>query len=105
MLTPSPTTHQAGSYGTAKRLRHHVDVSDSIPDSITVVPRSVVMMMVVCDECGARFALAHDRPLQDPALAEKQAAWLKDRFVWDHIQENKHAGSIRLPGSHEIKAE
>jgi len=61
------------------------------------------MMTVVCDECGARFAVAHRPAFQDPGLAERQAAWLKDQFVWDHIQENKHSRSIPLPGSHEMK--
>lgn len=97
MVTPSVTTQQPTSYGTAgtaKRLRGHVES----------VPKSVVMTTVVCDDCGARYAVAHRPASRDASLAERQAVWLKDRFVWDHIQESKHSGSILLPGSHEMKA-
>lgn len=60
------------------------------------------MTTVVCDECGERFALAHRLAFEDAGMAERQAVWLKDKFVWDHIQEQKHSGSIRLPGEHEM---
>ena len=94
VVTPSLTTQQPTSYGTAKRLHGNVES----------VSNSVVMMTVVCDECGARFALAHRSASRDTSLAEKQAVWLKDRFVWDHIQEKKHSGSLLLPGLPEMKA-
>jgi len=34
---------------------------------------------------------------EDVALAKKQAAWVTDQLVWDHIQERKHHGTIALP--------
>jgi hypothetical protein len=68
-----------------------------------VIQNTVVMATVVCSECGERFVVAHRPALQDLSLAEQQGVWLKDRFVWDHIQENKHSGSIRLPGWRELK--
>ena len=92
MVTPSMTGQQPMSYGTAKRLRHNVQTFST----------AGLMTTVVCDECGARFAITHIPPFQDVALAEKQAAWLKDKFVWDHIQENKHSGSIPLPSPQEM---
>jgi len=61
------------------------------------------MLTVVCYQCGAQFAIAHHSESQDQALAERQAIWLADKFVWDHIQENNHQGSIPLPGSREMK--
>lgn len=61
------------------------------------------MTTVVCYQCGARFAIAHTLSSPDQALADRQAVWLADRFVWDHIQENNHQGSIELPGSREFK--
>jgi hypothetical protein len=86
---------QPNSYGIAKRLRHNADG----------VSKSAVMAIVVCDECGERFAVTHRAPFEDAPLAERQAAWLKDRFVWDHIQETRHSGSVRLPAWQEMKAE
>ena len=83
------------SHGTARRLRHNADG----------VPNSIVMAIVVCDECGSRFAVTHRAPFQDAPLAERQVVWLKDHFVWDHIQETRHSGSIRLPAGHEMKPE
>ena len=41
--------------------------------------------------------------LQDPALAARQATWLADKFVWDHIQESHHPHSIDLPAADAIK--
>ncbi len=79
--------------GTAKRLRKKVG---NAPDTIT-------MATVLCDKCGAQFAIGHRSAVQNPALASRQAVWLADQFVWDHIQENKHHGSIRLPGPNEMK--
>jgi hypothetical protein len=86
---------QPNSYGIAKRLRNHTGG----------VSNGVVMAIVVCDDCGSRFAVTHRAPFQDAPLAERQAAWLKDRFVWEHIQETRHSGSIRLPAWHEMKPE
>ena len=97
---PSKIQHP-NSYGTAKRLRQNFE---SVPDAILIFPNTIVMTTVVCEDCGARFALVHRPAFQDGGLAKRQAVWLKDQFVWDHIQENKHSGSIRLPGSHELKA-
>ena len=58
----------------------------------------VVMTIVVCEKCGAQFAISHRTLSQDVKLASRQAIWLEDRFVWDHIQESKHHGAINLPG-------
>ena len=84
---------QPGPHGTAKRLRRS---TESAPDT-------VVMATVVCHQCGEKFSIAHRSSCSDQALAERQAAWLADKFVWDHIQENNHPGSIQLPGSGEMK--
>lgn len=88
-----PAILQPGPHGTAKRLRKS-------PES---APNTVAMMTVACYQCGAQFVIAHDSASQDPALAERQAVWLADKFVWDHIQENNHRSSIQLPGSNEMK--
>jgi len=37
------------------------------------------------------------RPLQNADLGRKQASWVTDQLVWDHIQERKHHGTIELP--------
>jgi hypothetical protein len=84
-----------GVSGTARRLRN---VSENAP-----VRKSIVMIVVVCSECGERFAISHEPASQDAALAGRQAAWLREIFTWDHIQETKHRGSITLPSADEIK--
>lgn len=84
----------SGSNGTAKRLRK---------SNVESAPGTVVMITVVCDECGAQFTIAHRSACRDQVLAERQAIWLADKFVWDHIQENSHQSSIQLPGSNEMK--
>jgi ribosomal protein L32 len=55
------------------------------------------VLIVTCPQCGDRYSIAHQVPCPDPTLAERNAAWLQDRFVWDHIQESRHRGSILLP--------
>ncbi len=75
------------SCGTARRVRNRMTTS----------PGATVMATVVCEECGASFQITHPMSLQDAALAHRQARWLVDRFVWDHIQESKHRTSIELP--------
>jgi hypothetical protein len=65
--------------------------------------RAVVMTIVECAQCGERYAIGHHPASQDAGLAVKQATWLQDRFVWDHIQESKHQGSITLPAVAEMK--
>jgi hypothetical protein len=62
-----------------------------------------VINVVVCPQCGDRFAICQDLIGLDSQLVERQAAWLADQFVWDHIQENKHRSSITLPGAEELK--
>ena len=84
----------SGSNGTAKRLRKSKGES---------APGTVVMSTVVCDKCGAQFAIAHRSACPDQVLAQRQAIWLADKFVWDHIQESTHQSSIQLPGSREMK--
>jgi hypothetical protein len=88
-----PAAMQPGPHGTAKRLRKS---TESAPDT-------VVMTTVICDQCGAKFSITHRSACTDQVLADRQAAWLADRFVWDHIQENNHQSSIQLPGSNEMK--
>jgi hypothetical protein len=79
--------------GTAKRLRKN---SQNKLDTVT-------MATVTCDQCGEQFAIGHRSASQDPNLAGRQAHWLEEKFVWDHIQESRHHGSIRLPESHDLK--
>jgi hypothetical protein len=64
---------------------------------------AAVMTIVLCDQCGQRFAINHPAASQDPVLADRQAIWLADKFVWDHIQETGHRSLIPLPASHAIK--
>ena len=99
-MTASTPTNQP-IYGTAKRLRRS---AEAVPNGIATFANMVVMVVVVCGDCGERFALQHRRNSQDLNLAERQAAWLKDRFVWDHIQESRHSGSIALLGPHQMKS-
>jgi hypothetical protein len=51
---------------------------------------------VVCGKCGQRFAI-HNHSAHDAGLVEKQAAWVEDQLVWDHIQERRHHASMELP--------
>lgn len=80
----TPTRAVAAREMTAKRLRKHGITTDS-------------EFIVACPQCGDRFSIMNEWPCIDMALAERHTAWLLDRFVWDHIQENKHKGSIPLP--------
>ena len=73
--------------GTARRVRR----------GMTTLADCTVMTSVVCSQCGMHFHITHRAPACDEALASRQAAWLADQFVWDHIQENKHRASIDLP--------
>jgi hypothetical protein len=93
VVTAGFRDEQPRSNGTAKRLRQNKEGG----------PDTVVMTTVLCEQCGERFTIGHPAKCQDPALATRQAAWLAEQFVWDHIQESKHHSSIRLPGSHEMK--
>jgi hypothetical protein len=54
-------------------------------------------LTVTCEQCGQQFGIAHDPAPEALAVATRQAKWLADRFVWDHIQETRHKGSIPLP--------
>jgi len=74
-------------HGNAKRVRQ-----TQLP-----APNIILMTTVTCDQCGHQYAIEHKAGLEDVALATRQAAWLAENFVWDHIQENRHSGSIRLP--------
>lgn len=60
-------------------------------------PQDILMETVVCDQCGQRFAIHHDPGRHDVEVARKQASWVKDKLVWDHIQERKHHGKLELP--------
>lgn len=74
-------------FGHAKRMR-------TSRDSVAGI---VTMTTVSCDKCAFHYAIEHRSGAEDADLAARQAAWLADRLVWDHIQENKHQASIRLP--------
>lgn len=59
---------------------------------------AVLMETVVCTQCGQRFAIRHTPAIvQNQELAKKQASWVEDQLVWDHIQERKHQGTMELP--------
>jgi hypothetical protein len=87
-------TDTAQSFGNAKRMRNSQGPLTNI----------VTMTTVCCDKCGFHYAIEHRAGAEDASLATRQAAWLADRLVWDHIQESKHQGSIRLPFVAEGKA-
>jgi len=92
-VVKSAAAPESLSNGTAKRLRKKTEST----------PGTVVMSTVVCYQCGVQFAFAHLAAFQNQALAERQAIWLADKFVWDHIQESNHQSLIQLPGSREMK--
>jgi transcription elongation factor Elf1 len=52
---------------------------------------------VVCGKCGQRFAIRIEAESKDVELYRKQASFVADQLVWDHIQERKHQGTIELP--------
>lgn len=60
-------------------------------------PYDILMETLVCDQCGQRFAIHHPPDRQNVEVARKQASWVKDQLVWDHIQERKHHGKMELP--------
>jgi hypothetical protein len=74
-------------HGNAKRVRQ----------TLVPAPNNIVMVTVKCEKCGHEYVIEHRAGLEDVALAARQAGWLAENFVWDHIQENRHSGSIRLP--------
>ncbi len=74
--------------GIAKRMRNNAEPG---------LTASNFMETVVCGKCGQRFSIQSDLGLQDAELAARQAAWVADQLVWDHIQERKHHGTIDLP--------
>lgn len=82
------------SNGIAKRLRQ---TGAGAPSS-----RYQQMQIVECGQCGDRFAITHESAAADPELAGRQAVWLQDQFVWDHIQETKHRSSVALPPADEL---
>ena len=85
---------RATSHGIAKRLRQN---GAGAPSS-----RYKLMEVAACSQCGDRFAITHEAAVADPELASRQATWLQDQFVWDHIQESKHRSSIALPAAEEL---
>jgi transcription elongation factor Elf1 len=62
-----------------------------------VVPNEGPMETVVCSKCGQRYAIRIESLSQDAGLSQKQASFVADKLVWDHIQERKHQGTIELP--------
>jgi len=89
-----PGINSSAPNGTARRLRQKTE---------NPFPGTVIMTTVACYQCGVQFVIAHRSSCPDEALAARQAIWLADKLVWDHIQENNHPGSIPLPASHEMK--
>lgn len=87
--------YPARAKGRARRLRRRSENSPARSD--------VLMNVIECSNCGERFEISHQPACQDARLAELQAAWLQEQFVWDHIQEVRHRGSIVLPEADEIK--
>jgi hypothetical protein len=85
----------SGDKGVARRVRRRSENAPARSD--------VVMNVVACHNCGERFEISHKAASQDSQLAMRQAEWLQDHFVWDHIQENKHRGSIFLPAAEDMK--
>lgn len=81
--------------GKARRMRRRSENAPARAD--------VVMNVVECHNCGERFEISHHAASQNPQLAQLQAAWLQEQFVWDHIQEVRHRGSIALPEADEMK--
>jgi transcription elongation factor Elf1 len=71
----------------ARRLRGNTET----------ISNTATMDTVVCANCGQRFAIRNDSALQDAELYRKQASWVAEQLVWDHIQERKHHGTIELP--------
>jgi hypothetical protein len=65
--------------------------------SAEVVPNHIPMKTVVCGKCGQRYAIHAESSSLDAELSRKQASFVADKLVWDHIQERKHQGTIELP--------
>lgn len=61
------------------------------------LPDPVLLDTVVCDKCGQRFVIYDGPSSQDAELAGKQACWVAEQLVWDHIQERKHLSTMKLP--------
>jgi hypothetical protein len=59
---------------------------------------SVELGTVICDACGARFAITQDAQHQDLNAAERQAAWLEKHLAHDHANGFEHDDAIDLPG-------
>jgi len=73
--------------GVARRMRGTAEPASN----------ATYMETVVCDNCGQRFAIHYDAASRTVELSKKQASWVADQLVWDHIQERKHHGTIDLP--------
>lgn len=73
--------------GVARRLRELAEVPST----------AILMETVVCGQCGQRFGICHSPGSEDIELAKKQAAWVTDQLVWDHIQDRKHHRTTELP--------
>lgn len=86
--TPStPGTTLVKTAGFARRLRATAGSSSDM----------TAVGTVVCDKCGQRFVIRNEPAVPSADVAEKQAAWVADQLVWDHIQERKHHGNMALP--------
>lgn len=73
--------------GFARRLRSREDPR-SEPNAVETV---------ICSKCGQRFVIQNSLDFQSEELEKKQASWVADQLVWDHIHERKHHGRIELP--------
>lgn len=61
------------------------------------LPDPVLLDTVVCGRCGQRFVIYDGPSSQNVELARKQACWVEEQLVWDHIQERKHLSTMKLP--------
>lgn len=61
------------------------------------VPSPLPAETIICPKCGQRFVIRNEQEAQGPELARKQATWVAEQLVWDHIQERKHQGTMELP--------
>lgn len=93
-MVSTGNVHTPASSGVAKRQRKHAKPAAG---------NKIVMQFLVCEQCGERFAIEHLEHMQDVDLAQRQATWLAERFVWDHIQENHHAHTVELPSAAGLK--
>jgi protein-tyrosine-phosphatase len=62
-----------------------------------VSPKMVTMMLVACDKCDAVYTIKHDRLVQDPKLAEKQARDFSRKLACHHEIGEDHTDVYWIP--------